>query len=107
MSSIRFPGSLAVLGRGVIAGYFCYWRRGFLAFLAASAIATPLGAKETATPKHQPAHPTSEAKHHSHASAHEAKHGKKTAGPRVLSAPQPPAGPPVPAPPPASGPPAT
>ena len=89
MSSIRFPGSLAVLGRGVIAGHFCHWRRGFLAFLAASAIATPLGAKETATPKHQPAHPTSEAKHHSHASAHETKHGKKAAGPRVLSAREP------------------
>src|ERR1700728_2596671 len=101
MSSIRFPGSLAVLGRGVIAGHFCHWRRGFLAFLAASAIATPLGAKETATPKHQPAHPTSEAKHHSHASAHETKHGKKAAGPRVLSARRPaqrpsPAGPQAP-----------
>src|ERR1700748_3927669 len=91
MSSIRVPGSLAVLGRGVIAGHFCHWRRGFLAFLAASAIATPLGAKETSTPNHHPAHPASEAKakHHSHASAHDAKHGKKAAGPRVLSAREP------------------
>ena len=86
MSSIRVPGSLAVLGRGVIAGHFCHWRRGFLALLAASAIATPLGAKETATPNHHPAHPNSEAKakHHSHASARDAKRISAVVGGQLL-----------------------
>jgi soluble lytic murein transglycosylase len=85
MSSIRFRGGVAVLGRRAIANLFCHcWLVSWVLFAAFAIMplgAKDIGAKESSTPNREHAHRTSDAKHH----AHEAKHGKKAPGPRTLS----------------------
>jgi soluble lytic murein transglycosylase len=81
-----------VVARAPVTRSLCHWRRGFLAVLLASAVATPLVAKEASKPSHprqasESKHPqTADSKHHGHGSAHEGKgkHAKGSTGPRVL-----------------------
>jgi soluble lytic murein transglycosylase len=93
MPSIRFRSSVAVLDLGAVASSISHCRRGVWVFLVASAMAAPVGAKESSAPDHRHlrphAHRPSEAKHHGHGSESEAKHAKEVVGPRVLLAREP------------------
>jgi soluble lytic murein transglycosylase len=88
MPSIRFRSSGAALRIGSVASSICHCRRGVWIVLVASAMVAPVGAKESSAPDHRHTRPhphrPSEAKHHGHESATEAKHAKEVVGPRVL-----------------------
>ena len=91
MPSIRFRSSGAALRVGSVANSICYCRRGAWVLLVASAMVAPVGAKESSSGDHRHSRPhrPSEAKHHGHESAADAKHAKEIVGPRILLAREP------------------